>query len=169
MIRTGGLQIFPRLVSKEHRTNFTSEVFSSGNTDLDALLGGGIDSGSSTLVLGPAGSGKSLISFQFVAAAIGRGEKVALFAFDEEFGLLFRRTKKMGIELEAFHNEGKLLVEQVDAAELSPGEFAYRVRQCVETNAVRTVIIDSLNGYQQAMPGEQSLILHMPSMGWSAI
>ena len=161
MIRTGGLQIFPRLVSKEHRTDFASEVFSSGNTELDALLGGGIDGGSSTLVLGPAGSGKSLILFQFAAAAIGRGEKVALFAFDEELGLLFRRTKKMGIDLEAFHNEGMLLVEQVDAAELSPGEFAHRVRQCVETNAVRTVIIDSLNGYQQAMPEEQSLILHM--------
>ena len=102
-----------------------------------------------------------MILFQFAAAAIGRGEKVALFAFDEELGLLFRRTKKMGIDLEAFHNEGKLLVEQVDAAELSPGEFAHRVRQCVETNAVRTVIIDSLNGYQQAMPEEQSLILHM--------
>ena len=81
-------------------------MFSSGISELDALLGGGIETGSSTLILGPAGSGKSLIGFQFVAAAIKRGEKAALFAFDEELGLLFRRTKAMGIDLQAFHEEG---------------------------------------------------------------
>jgi circadian clock protein KaiC len=161
IIKTGGLEIFPRLVSKEHRTNGPIEVLSSGLSELDALLGGGIESGSSTLILGPAGSGKSSIVFQFIAATMKRGEKAALFAFDEELGLLFRRTKGMGIDLDAFHKQGKLVVEQVDAAELSPGEFSHRVRQCVEDNAVRTVIIDSLNGYQQAMPEEQSLILHM--------
>jgi circadian clock protein KaiC len=161
VIKTGGVEIFPRLVSKEHLINLPTVVFSSGNIELDALLGGGIDSGSSTLLLGPAGGGKSLLVFQFAAAAISRGEKVALFAFDEELGLLFRRTKSMGLDLERFRNEGSLFVEQIDAAELSPGEFAHRVRQCVENNRVRTVIIDSLNGYQSAMPEEQSLILHM--------
>jgi circadian clock protein KaiC len=160
-IRTGGLEVFPRLVSKEHSTDRPITVFSSGITELDTLLGGGIESGSSTLILGPAGSGKSSIAFQFTVAAISRGEKAALFAFDEELGLLFRRTKAMGIDLEAFQKEGNLIVQQVDAAELSPGEFAHRVRQSVEDNAVRTVVIDSLNGYQQAMPEEQSLILHM--------
>ena len=161
MIRTGGLEIFPRLVSKEHVAAGPTAVFSSGISELDALLGGGIETGSSTLILGPAGSGKSLIGFQFVAAAIKRGEKAALFVFDEELGLMFRRTKAMGIDLQAFHEEGNLIIEQVDAAELSPGEFTHRVRRCVEDSAVRTVIIDSLNGYQQAMPEEQSLILHM--------
>ena len=161
MIRTGGLEVFPRLVPKEHGTHTSSGTLSSGIAELDSLLGGGIETGSSTLILGPAGSGKSMIVFQFAAAAIERGEKAALFAFDEELGLLFRRTKAMGLDLETFHKEGKLIVEQVDAAELSPGEFSHRVRQCVEDNAVRTVIIDSLNGYQQAMPEEQSLILHM--------
>jgi len=162
MIRTGGLQIFPRLVSKEHLTqNKSATVLSSGNTELDALLGGGVETGSSTLVLGPAGCGKSLLVFQFAATAIRRGEKAALFVFDEELGLLFRRTRAMGIDLESFHNEGNLIVEQVDAAELSPGEFSHRVRQCVEDHGVRTVLIDSLNGYQSAMPEEQSLILHM--------
>jgi circadian clock protein KaiC len=136
-------------------------VVSSGLTELDALLGGGIETGSSTLVLGPAGSGKSTIAIQFAAAAIKHGEKAALFVFDEELGLLFRRTKKMGIDLEAFHKQGNLIVEQVDAAELSPGEFSHRVRQRVQANSVRTIIIDSLNGYQQAMPEEHSLILHM--------
>jgi circadian clock protein KaiC len=161
MIRTGGLEVFPRLISKEHGTDTQAAVFSSGNIELDALLGGGIETGSSTLVLGPAGSGKSMIVFQFVATAIKRGEKAALFAFDEELGLLFRRTKAIGLDLETFHKEGKLIVEQVDAAELSPGEFSHRVRQRVEDPAIRTVVIDSLNGYQQAMPEEHSLILHM--------
>jgi circadian clock protein KaiC len=162
VIKSGGLEVFPRLVSKEH---LTKQVFitklSSGNVELDALLGGAIDSGSSTLVLGPAGSGKSLLVFQFAAAAIGRGEKVALFAFDEELNLLFRRTKAIGIDLEGFRNEGNLLVHQVDAAEISPGEFARMVTQCLQENSVRTVVIDSLNGYQLAMPEEPSLILHM--------
>lgn len=161
VIRTGGLEMFPRLVSKEHVAKFPITVVSSGNKDLDALLGGGTESGSSTLLLGPAGSGKSLIGFQFAAAAIGRGEKVALFAFDEELSLLFRRTKAMGIDLEKFHDEGSLLIEQVDAAEVSPGEFAHRVRSCVEEASVRMAIIDSLNGYQSSMPEEQSLLLHM--------
>jgi circadian clock protein KaiC len=161
VIKTGGVEIFPRLVSKEHVSSRSAVVFSSGNSELDTLLGGGIDSGSSTLILGPAGAGKSLIGFQFAAAAIRRGEKAALFAFDEELGLLFRRTKGMGIDLEGFRKEGSLIVEQIDAAELSPGEFAHRVGQCVKNNGVRTVIIDSLNGYQMAMPEEQSLILHM--------
>ena len=161
IIKRGGLEIFPRLVSKEHVAKFPITVVSSENKELDALLGGGIESGSSTLLLGPAGSGKSLIGLQFAAAAIGRGEKVALFAFDEELGLLFRRTKAMGIDLEKFHDEGSLSIEQVDAAELSPGEFANRVRTSVEEASVRIVIIDSLNGYQSSMPEEQSLILHM--------
>src|SRR5262249_46716247 len=100
-IRTGGLEIFPRLVSKEHTPHKNPvTVLSSGNTELDALLGGGIQIGSSTLVLGPAGCGKSLLVFQFTAAAIRRGEKAGLFIFDEELGLLFRRTKSMGIDLE---------------------------------------------------------------------
>ena len=161
VIRTGGLEVFPRLVSKEHHASVPIGIVSSGISEMDALLGGGIETGSSTLLLGPAGSGKSLIGFQFAAEAIRRGETAALFAFDEEIGLLFRRTKAMGIDLEGLQNAGKLSVEQIDAAELSPGEFAHRVRQCVEIHKVRTVVIDSLNGYQQAMPEEQSLILHM--------
>ena len=99
--------------------------------------------------------------FQFAKAAIARGEKVAMFIFDEELGLLFRRSKAMGIDLEAFRASGKLIMHQVDAAELSPGEFSHNVRATVEAHNVGTVVIDSLNGYQTAMPEEQSLILHM--------
>jgi circadian clock protein KaiC len=160
-ITTGGLNVFPRLVASEHRISFTRGRLSSGIAELDQLLGGGIDKGSSTLVLGPAGTGKSLLAIVFVAAAIARGEKAALFVFDEELGLLFSRMKALGIDLEGMQNAGQLFLEQVDAAELSPGEFAHRVRKRVDEDAIKTVVIDSLNGYQAAMPEENSLILHV--------
>jgi circadian clock protein KaiC len=160
IIKTGGIEVFPRLVSLEHRTQFSAAVLSSGIAELDALLGGGLEKGSSALVLGPAGTGKSLMVFHFAKAAIRRGEKVAMFIFDEELGLLFRRSKAMGIDLEALQADGKLIITQVDAAELSPGEFSHKVRATLDRK-VGTVIIDSLNGYQSAMPEEQSLILHM--------
>lgn len=160
-IATGGVRVFPRLVSAEHRTNFNKEIIASSLPELDALLGGGIETGSSTLILGPAGTGKSLLALTFVASAIGRGERAAMFVFDEELGLLIDRAKALGIDLQAMRDAGQLSLEQVDAAELTPGEFSERVRTSVETNKARTVVIDSLNGYQAAMPEEQALILHM--------
>src|SRR6476469_4898422 len=161
IIKTGGLQIFPRLVAAEHRKRMKSSVLVSDIPELDQLLGGGIESGSSTLIIGPAGTGKSLIAMTMAVAAVKRGERAALFIFDEELGLLFTRSKGMGIDLEAMRDDGKLFIEQVDAAEISPGEFADKVRSCVEKETIRTVIIDSLNGYQNAMPEEKFLILHM--------
>ncbi|MBR1188755.1 AAA family ATPase [Bradyrhizobium sp. AUGA SZCCT0240] len=160
-ITTGGVNVFPRLVASEHRTSFTRGRLTSGITELDQLLGGGVDRGSSTLVLGPAGTGKSLISIVFIVAAVARGEKAALFVFDEEMGLLYERMKGLGIDLDAMQRSGGLFIEQVDAAELSPGEFAHRVRKRVDEDRIKTVVIDSLNGYQAAMPEENSLILHM--------
>jgi circadian clock protein KaiC len=160
-IHTGGLEVFPRLVASEHRTLFHRTKLTSNLPALDALLGGGVESGSSVLVLGPAGSGKSLITLHFARAAIERGEKVALFIFDEELGLLIERAKAMSIDIEEMRDAGNLTIEQVDAAELSPGEFAHRVRQRVDTHQVKTVVIDSLNGYQAAMPDERELLLHM--------
>jgi circadian clock protein KaiC len=112
-------------------------------------------------VLGPSGAGKSLLTLQFASAAVERGEKVALFVFDEELGLLFDRARGMGIDLEALRDGGNLFIDQVDAAELSPGEFSHRVRQRVDRAGVKTVVIDSLNGYQAAMPEEQALLLHV--------
>ncbi|MGN8342370.1 ATPase domain-containing protein [Pseudomonas sp. SMV71] len=156
-----GVHVFPRLVAAEHRSGYLRQQLSSGISGLDALLGGGIETGSSTLVLGPAGTGKSLISTIFAVAAVNRGEKAALFIFDEELGLLFERMKNMGIDLKALQNTGNLLIEQVDAAELSPGEFSHRVRRCVDEADIKTVIIDSINGYQAAMPEENALVLHM--------
>ncbi|MDB5598072.1 MAG: circadian clock protein KaiC [Xanthobacteraceae bacterium] len=161
VIKHGGLQVFPRLVAAEYRTRKTQPVMTSGLKELDQLLGGGLERGSSALVLGPAGSGKSLLVLQFIASAVARGETAALFVFDEELGLLFQRAKALNIDLQAMHDSGKLFLESMDAAELSPGEFAHKVRACVDQHAVRTVVIDSLNGYQNAMPEEQFLILHM--------
>jgi circadian clock protein KaiC len=160
-IETGGVKVFPRLVAAEHKTRFARTRLPSGITELDGLLKGGVERGSSTLILGPAGTGKSLLTLHFAVAAVERGERAALFIFDEEIGLLFARAKEMGIDIEALRGGGNLLVEQVDAAEKSPGEFAHRVRSCVDENQIRTVVIDSLNGYQAAMPEEQDLILHI--------
>jgi circadian clock protein KaiC len=161
VIDTGGVRVFPRLVSAEHRKAFRRDVLTSNSAELNALLGGGVERGSSVLILGPAGTGKSLLALSFVAAAIDRGESAAMFVFDEELGLLFERAKGLGIDLEAMNATGRLAIEQVDAAELTPGELSARVRACVEQKGARTVVIDSLNGYQAAMPEEQALILHM--------
>ena len=161
VIETGGVRIFPRLVSAEHRVEFKRETVPVEDDRLNDLLGGGFDRGASNLILGPAGTGKSLLALSFVASAIARGEGAAMFIFDEELGLLFERSKGLGIDLQAMADTGRLAIEQIDAAELTPGEFSQRVRVCVETHGARTVVIDSLNGYQAAMPEEQALILHM--------
>jgi circadian clock protein KaiC len=161
VIEPGGVRVFPRLVSAEHRTAFERDLVTSDSSELNALLGGGIERGSSVLILGPAGTGKSLLALTFIATAIARGERAAMFVFDEELSLLFSRALALGIDLQAMVDTGDLVVEQVDAAELSPGEFSERVRRCVETYKAKTVVIDSVNGYQAAMPEEQALILHM--------
>lgn len=160
-IVTGGIRVFPRLVSAEHKTSFSRSVLPSQSPELDALLGGGVERGSSVLLLGPAGAGKSLLALTFVQSAVNRGEHAAMFVFDEELGLLFDRARGLGIDLQSMIDRGLLFIEQVDAAELSPGEFSERVRRCVTEHRAQTVVIDSLNGYQSAMPGEQALVLHI--------
>jgi circadian clock protein KaiC len=161
IIGTGGFQVFPRLVAAEHRKSITPTLVRSGVGEMDALLGGGISSGSSTLLIGPAGTGKSLLVLTFLAESVRRGEPAALFVFDEELGLLLNRAKGVGVDLEAMRDAGKLFIEQMDAAELSPGEFSHRVREIVEREGIRIAAIDSLNGYQASMPEEQYLTLHL--------
>jgi circadian clock protein KaiC len=161
IIATGGVRVFPRLVSLEHKTSFERHQVETDSPELNALLGGGFERGSSALVLGPAGTGKSLFALTFIKAAIDRGGKAAMFVFDEELGLLKNRSLGLGIDLQAMVDGGHLFIEQVDAAELSPGEFSERVRRSVEKYGAQTVVIDSLNGYHSAMPEETALILHM--------
>ncbi|HXE66988.1 MAG TPA: ATPase domain-containing protein [Rhodanobacteraceae bacterium] len=160
-IRTGGVAVFPRLVAAEYRANYRRKQLSSNNPEFDQLLGGGVETGSSTLILGPAGTGKSTLAMQFMSAAVERGEKCAMFVFDEELGLLFERSRPLGFDLAAWRDAGLLHISQVDAAELSPGEFTQRVRDLMNDNDLTCVVIDSLNGYRAAMPDELSLTLHM--------
>ncbi len=161
VIRTGGAQVFPRLVAAEHRSNFERGRIGTGLPAFDALLGGGVERGSSTLLVGPAGSGKTTLAWQFVAEAIRKGDKAAMFVFDEEIGLIFDRAKPLGFDFPAMQATGRLQILQLDAAELSPGEFAHNVRLVADDPGMKTVVIDSLNGYQAAMPQENSLILHL--------
>jgi circadian clock protein KaiC len=161
VIAHGGLKIFPRLVASEHNRHFGRERLQSGIPELDTLLGGGLERGSSALILGPSGAGKSLLTLQFIKQAIARGEHAAMFVFDEDVGLLTARAAQLGLDLNDMQEAGALTLIQVDAAELAPGEFAHKVRTCVETHLALTVVIDSLNGYQMAMPDENFLLLHM--------
>jgi circadian clock protein KaiC len=160
-IETGGVRVFPRLISAEHKRGFARDVLPTDSAEFNALLGGGLERGSSVLVLGPSGTGKSTVALTFIKTAVARGECAAMFVFDEELGLLIERARGLDIDLPAMIDAKDLVLEQVDAAELTPGEFSSRVRNCVEVQGARTVVIDSLNGYQAAMPGEQALVLHM--------
>ncbi len=160
-IETGGVSVFPRLVSAEHHGHHDRSVLGTGRSEFDALLGGGIERGSSVLILGPAGTGKSITALTFIQTAVARGERAAMFVFDEEKALLCQRAKGLGIDLQAMIDSGALALEQIDAAEMTPGEFSSMVRNCVEGGGARTIVIDSLNGYQASMPGEQALVLHV--------
>ncbi len=156
-----GVEVFPRLVAAEHHKPFTPSRISSNVPELDSMLGGGIDRGTSTLILGPSGSGKSAMANQYALASVERSEKVAMFIFDEVRNTLLARTKAIGIDLEPYVESGRLLLQQVDPAELAPGQFTSVVRRAVEQDGVRLVIIDSLNGYMHAMPEEQFLTAHL--------
>jgi len=155
--RAEGVTVFPRLVAAEHHTPFKREPVSSGVVELDALLGGGLDRGTATLIIGPAGSGKSALASCYAAAAAGRGEHVAMFTFDEGAGTLFGRAAALGMSLEPHVEAGRLTVQQIDPAELAPGQFSSAVLRAVERDDARMVVIDSLNGYLQAMPEEKFL------------
>jgi circadian clock protein KaiC len=160
-IERGGLRVFPRLVATEHEQPFVSENIKSGVTALDALLGGGPDRGTSTLLLGPAGSGKSTIAVQYAVAAAARGDHATIFAFDESEATLEARSASLGIDLKQGRAGGCVRVRQIDPAEVSPGEFAHLVREAVETDHARVLVIDSLNGYMNAMPEEQFLTVQL--------
>jgi circadian clock protein KaiC len=156
-IQHGGIVAFPRLVAAEHRQAFERGRIESGVTALDAMLGGGPDRGTSTLLLGPAGSGKSTLAVQYAVAAAERGDHAVVFAFDESVATLEARTEALGIALARGRGAGQVQVDQIDPAEVSPGEFAAIVRDAVEKDNARVVVIDSLNGYMHAMPEEKFL------------
>jgi len=160
-IRRGGLVVYPRLaISGDHRTDATIETVSSGLPELDAMLGGGVARGTSTLLLGPSGAGKTTIASQYAVAAAGRGERVLLYLFDELPAVWIERCQGLGMPVEPLLADRRIELRRVDPAELSPGELAHALREEVE-QGVRVVVIDSLNGYQNAMPGESYLAPHL--------
>jgi circadian clock protein KaiC len=160
-IASSGIVVFPRLVAAEHHDSFERELVSSGLPELDALLGGGPERGTSMLILGPSGSGKSALATQYAYAAVRRDEHVAVFTFDEGMGTLLARSAGIGMDLTESIQNGLLSIQQVDPAELSPGQFVDRVRYAVERADARVVVVDSLNGYLHAMPEEQFLLAQL--------
>ncbi len=160
-ILEGGIVVYPRLVAAEHRVAGPLSEVSSGLEQLDALLGGGLDRGTSTLILGPAGTGKSTLAALFACTAAQRGEHSAFYLFEESLNTFLKRCTGMGMPLDRFIEEGLVTVQQIDPAELSPGEFAALVRKSVDQDEARIVVIDSLNGYLNAMPSDQLLLLQM--------
>ena len=160
-IRKGGLRVFPRLIAAEHDHDVSIvEPVSSGVAEVDALLGGGLARGTSTLIMGPSGTGKSSLTLQVVGAALARGEKVLIVSFDETRRVLMARAEGLSVDLRPAMDSGQLSLQHVDPAELSPGELIAMIRQHVEAG-VQLVALDSLTGYQNAMPEESYLILHM--------
>jgi len=160
-IRTGGLMVHPRLATINHEECKVTEGSASGIEELDKLLGGGLDRGTSALLAGPAGSGKSSIAMQYAAAAAERGENGAIFLFDEGLTTLHKRARGLGIDLEQHVASGRLHIQQLDPAELSPGHFMHQIRDAVLKRGLRLIVIDTLNGFLNAMPGEELLTVQL--------
>src|SRR4051812_6178632 len=163
-IETGGIVVHPRLIAAEHKPGFKREIVPSGLPELDKLLGGGLDTGTSTLLMGPAGAGKSTIAVRYALSAAERGEYAIIFTFDESSGTLLERARGLNMALDKHMESGLIKLQQVDPAELSPGEFVASVRNSVRKGGAKVVIIDSLNGFLNAMPGEKFLSLQLHEM-----
>ncbi len=164
VIRRGGLNVFPRLVAAEHRQPARHGILSTDLPEFDALLGGGIELGTSILISGGPGSGKSTLAAQVALAAAKRGERAAMFLFDESPDTLLMRVRALGVDIQPYVQQGLISVQQIDPAELSPGEFAHRVRDAAERDKASVIVIDSLNGYLYAMPEERFLTVQLHEM-----
>jgi circadian clock protein KaiC len=160
-IQTGGLSIYPRLIAAEHKPGFERKRVLSGIEELDALFCGGLDTGTSTLFIGPAGCGKSTLALRYAFSSAERGEKAVIFTFDEALATLLERAKGLGMELAPRLADGMLEIQQIDPAELAPGEFVSRLRRLVDDKSLRVVVLDSLNGFLNAMPHEQFLSMQL--------
>jgi circadian clock protein KaiC len=160
-IREGGIDVFPRLVAADYAAGFPRETLSTGLSELDHLLAGGFDRGTSNLVVGPAGTGKSTLALQFVSHAAAQGEKCTIFTFDENSCTLIERGNRLGMKISERVKDGSVLVSQVDPASLTPGQFVHRIKEQVLAKGVRIVVIDSMNGYMNAAPSDKFLSIHL--------
>jgi circadian clock protein KaiC len=160
-IRTGGIVIYPRIVTAEHRSAYAPDVVPSGLPGLDGLLGGGLTRGTSTVFMGPSGAGKSALATQYTVAAAARGEKAVLYTFDETLETYFLRSEGLGLDLRRHTEAGRIDMYQVDPVEMSQGEFVHGLRHAVEKSEARVVVIDSLNGYLNALPDKDLLAVQM--------
>ena len=162
LIRSGGVVVFPRLIASEYEdVGEDRSTASSGIPELDKLAGGGLGRGTSTLLIGPAGCGKTTLAMRWLTTAADRGENAVAFIFEETINTLLGRAAGLGMKLDPHLSSGRMKIEHLDPAEVSPGEFVNMVRRAVEKDGARAVLIDSLNGFLQAMPGEQFLALHL--------
>jgi circadian clock protein KaiC len=161
IIQTGGVELYPRLSASSTTIAPQDGTAESGSAQLDTLLGGGLDRGSSTLLLGPAGAGKTTLCSHYALAALQRGEHVACYLFEESRETFLRRSAGFGMNFEPFLANNQLELIKIDIGELSPGEFAARVRRTVENEQTSFVLIDSLNGYLNGMPSERFLLIHI--------
>jgi circadian clock protein KaiC len=161
VIVCGGVRIFPRLIASEHPSDFDGSRVLSGLPALDDMFGGGIARGSATLFTGPPGTGKSTLAMQYAYAAASNGNRAIVYAFDEVMRTAKSRAISLGMDIEKEVARGTLAMSQVDPAELSPGEFSHQIRSDVEEHDTRVVVIDSLNGFMNSMPGERDLIMHL--------
>jgi circadian clock protein KaiC len=160
-IRTGGIEIFPRIFSAEPPPQSLGDRLDSGSKELDMLLGGGIDCGTSMLITGPAGTGKTTLAAQYALRMAGTGKNVRLYMFDERVTTFRARARGLGLDVEARINDGTLMLRQIEPAEMSPGEFAQEVVHAVEDDGVELIVIDSINGYMHAMPAERQLAIQV--------
>ncbi len=160
-LETGGIEVFPSLVAAEHRREFESSLQKTGSAELDALLGGGLARGTNTLLMGPSGVGKTTTAIRCFLTALQRGETCAYFLFDEGLATLLSRAASMSMDIRPFIDSGQLIIQQIDPAEISPGEFSNLVRKAVSEGGATYIAIDSLNAFLQAMPGEKFLLLQM--------
>jgi circadian clock protein KaiC len=160
-IQTGGIDVYPRLIAADSRAGAPAGLVSTGIAGLDTMLRGGLDTGTATLIMGPAGSGKSTVAMHTAISAAQRGLRSAMYVFDERPATILARAGSLGLDFERYVDEGVITIQQIDPAELSPGEFYSLVQAAVEQRDVRVVIIDSLSGFLNAMPNERHLILQL--------